>query len=50
MTLFLRQRIKALPAREAVLAHKLMIETVEDDYMRRANVVWFRPAMKPGDS
>jgi len=36
-----------LPAREAVLAHKLMIETLEDDYMQRANVVWFRPAAKP---
>jgi len=39
-----------LPAREAVLAHKLMIETVEEDYMQRANVVWFRPALKPGES
>jgi hypothetical protein len=30
-----------LPAREAVLAHKLMIQTLEDEYVRCANVVWF---------
>ncbi|MBV9580929.1 MAG: hypothetical protein JO057_20300 [Chloroflexi bacterium] len=29
-----------LPGREHVLAHKLMIEAAEDEYTRRANVVW----------
>jgi hypothetical protein len=29
-----------LPGREHVLAHKLMIEAAEEDYTRRANVVW----------
>ena len=29
-----------LPGREHVLAHKLMIEAAEDEYMGRANVVW----------
>lgn len=29
-----------LPGRENVLAHKLMIEAAEDEYVRRANVVW----------
>ena len=29
-----------LPGREHVLAHKLMIQAAEEDYMRRANVLW----------
>lgn len=29
-----------LPGREHVLAHKLMIEAAEDEYVKRANVVW----------
>jgi hypothetical protein len=29
-----------LPGREAVLAHKIHIEAAEEDYMRRAIVVW----------
>jgi hypothetical protein len=32
--------VTLLPGREAVLAHKLHIEANEDDYLRRANVVW----------
>ena len=29
-----------LPGREGLLAHKLMIQAAEDDYLARANVVW----------
>ena len=29
-----------LPGREHVLAHKLMIEAAEEEYIRMANVVW----------
>jgi hypothetical protein len=29
-----------LPGNEHVLAHKLMIEAAEDEYMRQANVMW----------
>jgi hypothetical protein len=29
-----------LPGREHVVAHKLMIEAAEEEYLRRANVVW----------
>jgi hypothetical protein len=32
-----------LPGRESVLVHKLHIEAGEEDYLRRANLVW-RPA------
>jgi len=34
------QPTMALPGREAVLAHKLYIEAAEEDYLRRANVMW----------
>jgi hypothetical protein len=30
----------ALPGKEHVLAHKLMIEAAEEEYTRRANVMW----------
>jgi hypothetical protein len=33
-----------LPSREHVLAHKAMLEASEDEYMRRAVVVWPRQA------
>jgi hypothetical protein len=31
---------QTLPGREHVLAHKLLLEADESDYLRRANVVW----------
>ena len=32
--------VRLLPGRESVLAHKMHIEAAEEDYMRRATVVW----------
>ncbi len=39
MELCVRPRAE-LPGQEHVLAHKLMIEGAEDEYTRRANVMW----------
>jgi hypothetical protein len=40
-----------LPGREDVLAHKLMIEAAEDEYLRRANVVWRSgQVVRPGNT
>jgi hypothetical protein len=36
-----------LPGREEVLAHKLMLQTDEADYLRRANVVWYTRETTP---
>jgi hypothetical protein len=39
-----------LPGREHVLAHKLMIEGAEDEYIRRANVVWRAGLSQPAET
>jgi hypothetical protein len=35
-----------LPGREAVLAHKMYIEAAEDEYVRKATVVWRAPSLE----
>ena len=35
-----------LPGREAVLAHKMYIEAAEDEYIRKATVVWRAPSFE----